>query len=283
MPTALMELHTREKWYLGEAMCKAVPFIENAVADASVLTILAISLERYYAICHPFRAQYMCTPTRSVKILAVVWIIAAAVAIPFIFYAALRYEEFYDGTKAHACSTAFTDQKGRVYILCSTALFFVMPLILLSLLYSIIIKRLVYDAKALLDGDVNSASAQKTRRQVVYMLISIKVLFFVCMLPFRVFSIFMIYTPMDKLADLGLEGYLNILCFSRIMFYMNSAGNPIMYNVLSTKFRNAFKRALGCSKDRRLERRLTLSTYYSAARQTPNHESTGDTESTMCL
>jgi hypothetical protein len=260
-----------------------VPFIENAVADASVLTILAISLERYYAICHPFRAQYMCTPARSVKILAVVWIIAAAVAIPFIFFADYRYERFYDGTNAYACSTVFKDSKSKIYILCSTALFFIMPLILLSVLYSIIIKRLVFDAKALLDGDVNSASAQKTRRQVVYMLISIKVLFFVCMLPFRVFSIFLIYTPTKRLEDLGLEGYLNILCFCRIMFYMNSAGNPIMYNVLSTKFREAFKRALGCAKDKRLERRLTLSTYYSAARQTPNNDCQADTESTMCI
>ncbi|XP_054282796.1 QRFP-like peptide receptor [Macrosteles quadrilineatus] len=50
-PTVLVEVNSKpETWVLGEEMCKAVPFIELTVAHASVLTILAISFERYSAI-----------------------------------------------------------------------------------------------------------------------------------------------------------------------------------------------------------------------------------------
>lgn len=56
---------------------KAVPFVELTVAHASVLTILAISFERYYAICEPLKAGYVCTKTRAILICFMAWIVAA--------------------------------------------------------------------------------------------------------------------------------------------------------------------------------------------------------------
>ncbi|TMW43900.1 hypothetical protein DOY81_011020, partial [Sarcophaga bullata] len=77
-PTVLVELNTKpETWILGHEMCKAVPFVELTVAHASVLTILAISFERYYAICEPLKAGYVCTKTRAILICSLAWGIAA--------------------------------------------------------------------------------------------------------------------------------------------------------------------------------------------------------------
>uniref|UniRef100_A0A182VYQ6 G-protein coupled receptors family 1 profile domain-containing protein n=1 Tax=Anopheles minimus TaxID=112268 RepID=A0A182VYQ6_9DIPT len=58
-------------------MSKAVPFVELTVAHASVLTILAISFERYYAICEPLKAGYVCTKTRALLICLAAWTVAA--------------------------------------------------------------------------------------------------------------------------------------------------------------------------------------------------------------
>lgn len=55
---------------------KLVPFIELTVAHASILTILAISFERYYAICEPLKAGYVCTKTRAMVICVVCWFVA---------------------------------------------------------------------------------------------------------------------------------------------------------------------------------------------------------------
>ena len=56
---------------------KVVPFVELTVAHASVLTILAISFERYYAICEPLKASYVCTKARALIICLLAWLFAA--------------------------------------------------------------------------------------------------------------------------------------------------------------------------------------------------------------
>ena len=43
--------------FVFQAMCYFVPYIELAVTHTSVLTILAITVERYYAICLPLQVR----------------------------------------------------------------------------------------------------------------------------------------------------------------------------------------------------------------------------------
>ena len=43
-------------------------FVENLVSSASVLTIIAVTIDRYIAVCKPLHAQSTCTPTRAFKV-----------------------------------------------------------------------------------------------------------------------------------------------------------------------------------------------------------------------
>lgn len=44
----------------------------------------------------------------------------------------------------------------------------------------------------------------------------------------------------------GIEIYYSVLYFCRCMWYLNSAMNPILYNLMSSKFREGFVKLLGC-------------------------------------
>lgn len=70
--------------------------------------------------------------------------------------------------------------------------------------------------------------------------------FFLCLLPFRALTLLIIAAPRGTLFSLGIDGWYSLLFFCRVMHYLNSALNPILYNLMSSKFREGFLRLLGC-------------------------------------
>ncbi|KAG5883581.1 hypothetical protein JTB14_014497 [Gonioctena quinquepunctata] len=220
--------------------CKAVPFVELTVAHASVLTILAISFERYYAICKPLKAGYICTKARASLICLLAWFVAAVFTSPMIGIAEFKHIEYFDGSKVPACHTLANTFWSALYFLSSIFLFFIVPLITLLVLYCIIAKNLISNAATLvLNKHIDSYSI-RARRQVILMLGTVVLSFFLCLIPFRIFIFWIIVASEETVFRLGIEKYYNILYFCRIMVYLNSAVNPILYNLMSSKFRHGF-------------------------------------------
>lgn len=84
------------------------------------------------------------------------------------------------------------------------------------------------------------------------MLGTVVVAFFVCLLPFRALTLWIILiAPENFIMDMGIELYYNLLYFCRIMIYLNSAINPILYNIMSSKFRNGFLKLCGVKVKRK--------------------------------
>ncbi|GLV44401.1 ETHR [Carabus blaptoides fortunei] len=212
----------------GSSSGKAVPFVEMTVAHASVLTILAISFERYYAICKPLKAGYVCTKTRASLICLLAWFFAAVFTSPILSISEFRHSEYYDGTSVPTCRARASTFWPSLYFIMTIVLFFMIPLILLLVIYAIIAKNLISDAtKIVLNKHIDNYNI-RARRQVVLMLGTVVLSFFLCLIPFKVFTFWIIITPVEKIAEIGIEKYYNILYFCRIMVYLNSAINPIL-------------------------------------------------------
>lgn len=165
-----------------------------------------------------------------------------------------RYEVYYDGNLEPVCLMENEYRWQTFYFLVSLGLFFVLPLAILVILYSII-------AKHLMSNPVGPAgsSALRYRRQVVMMLGAVVLSFFLCLLPFKALT-FVVVVSSESIIALGPEKYYNILYFSRIMCYLNSSINPILYNLMSSKFREGFRRLLHLPKRDHLGRKGTITT-----------------------
>lgn len=255
MPKALVEVHTRpEVWVLGEIVCHMIPFMELVVAHVSVLTMLSISAERYYAICVPLRVGYLWTQWRAMCTIAAVWLVAIATACPLFWIVEYITVDYMDNTKVPVCATMANSPLPIAYFVAKDVIFFLVPMVVLLLLYTTITRHLMrhpfVDKMAMCamrsnSGQQRSESAQhRSRKQVVFMLIAVVVCFFVCMLPSCCFRQFIIFASEETIMALGWEAYHNINFACRIMVYVNCAMNPILYNMMSTKFRCAFRRVL---------------------------------------
>lgn len=147
--------------------------------------------------------------------------------------------DYIDGTKVHVCLTKANTFWPIAFFVAIISAFFVVPLFVLVVLYTVIAVHLMADPGT---SCTDSACNQRARRQVVLMLATVVLSFFVCLLPFRVFTMWIILVPEHAFLDLGLKHYYIILYASRVMVYVNSAVNPILYNLMSSKFRRGFCR-----------------------------------------
>ncbi|XP_012341866.1 growth hormone secretagogue receptor type 1 isoform X3 [Apis florea] len=253
-PTILVEVNSGpEIWPLGEHMCKAVPFVELTVAHASVLTILAISFERYYAICEPLRVGYMCTKARATFLCFVAWIVAALCTSPILLMATYE-EENKDGTYIPTCYTKANTYWTISFVLFTIIIFFVIPFLILVVLYTVIARHLMTNPTI---SRGSSNNLLKYRKQVMLMLGTVVLCFFLCLLPFRALTLWILVVPIKVILDFGIERYFTLLYFCRVMLYLNSAINPILYNLMSTKFREGFLKLCGLGPNRRKKKKTS--------------------------
>lgn len=159
-----------------------------------------------------------------------------------------RHAEYYDGSMAPMCVTQASNVWTITYFLMTIAAFFILPLFILIILYTIIAKNLISkDGRMVKIRPSKPELSFKARKQVVLMLGAVVLSFFICLLPFRIFTLWIIIATEESVEGFGLENFYNCLYFSRIMLYLNSAVNPILYNLMSSKFRKGFRKlCFGC-------------------------------------
>lgn len=145
------------------------------------------------------------------------------------------------------CDVVAGETLPDIYTISTIILLFLVPFFILLVTYGMIARKLTSDRSALNAKNENNTT-HKARKQVVLMLGTVVFTFFLCLLPFRVLTLFVLLADTTFLKEYE-EAYQNFVYFSRIMIYINSALNPILYNIMSSKFRTGFLRL--CNRGRK--------------------------------
>ncbi|XP_067652705.1 growth hormone secretagogue receptor type 1-like [Haliotis asinina] len=238
-PTAVLDIYAMEVWYLGGVMCKTVPFVENMVANASILSILAVSIERYRVASRPL-SQHGGSCNAAVKTMVMIWVISAAVASPILFITKYKSALLLDGTSVKVCKTTLHLSWHKIYVLLSTVLFFLVPFVVLVFLYSKMCLRVLSSRRSSMEEiPAQMKEVNRLKRQLLLIVLTVVLAFFLCQTPYRAIVLWMLFDTTKSVRNLGFVGYLSLIYFTRILLYLNHAINPFLYNFVSRKFRRA--------------------------------------------
>ncbi|KHN70881.1 Dopamine receptor 3 [Toxocara canis] len=119
-------------WGLGPFLCNLYMATDVACSTASILNLLAISLDRYIAITRPLvYAHYGASGTRASAFISIVWVVSIAVALPILLGVNRVHHE-------HS-QCEFTN---AYFIIISSLLSFFLPCLAMIAVYTVIFRRL---------------------------------------------------------------------------------------------------------------------------------------------
>lgn len=254
-----------ETWFFGSFLCKLVLYLQSVSVSVSVLTLTSISIDRWYAICHPLK--FKSTATRAKRAIVLIWLTSLLLVLPDAIVLDTRPSPdlLIQTTYFTDCTYTWGDDDSRIYQLMIVLFLYVVPFALMSVFYYQIARvlwnknipgtsessqqqfRTAVVKKAGRNGAIRIVTNAPyegqigSRRKAAKMLIAVVVMFGLCYLPVHLintlrYSIGLPQTHVTTVASL----------ISHWLCYANSAVNPIIYNFMNGKFRKEFKNTFTC-------------------------------------
>ncbi|XP_069475452.1 apelin receptor A-like [Ambystoma mexicanum] len=235
----------RFNWPFGSALCKLSSYLVLLNMFASVFCLSCLSLERYLAIVRPRPAGRPRTRAALRLSLAAIWALAGVLALP-----ALLLRDTQARGNTTVCDMDFSSVASREYehlwigglSLVTTALGFVLPLLLMTAFYCFIGGRVNAHFQGLKEGP--------KRRRLLRIIVALVVVFALCWLPFHLLKSLYFLNMLEVLnLSCDLLGLISRLHpYATCLAYINSCLNPFLYAFFDPRFRAQCLQLLGIKK-----------------------------------
>ena len=270
IPYILKWVYVWNHWFgtfMGTVLCKCFHSAQAGSLAASVFSLVAISLDRSFAILFPMKTIM----TRNVVRFAIVmtWLGALALTVPLMV--AVEHTEV-EGTDYYICRENWQSMSQTTL---STFLFttaYIIPLSIIAIVYCLVGLRLW---RRKLPGNHNATAHKKIQassRRATIMLITVVVIFTLSWLPLQAMEMIKVYKP-SLLSEIPVEVSFVAPWFG----YCNSAINPIIYVIFSENYRKEFYRIL-CRGPSRTDRTRMAAVGEYIRRQPRHWEEADDDE-----
>uniref|UniRef100_A0A8C4RYU2 Growth hormone secretagogue receptor type 1 n=1 Tax=Erpetoichthys calabaricus TaxID=27687 RepID=A0A8C4RYU2_ERPCA len=241
LPFDLYRLWKYYPWIFGEVICRLFHYINEGCTYATILHITALSIERYLAICFPLKAKVFVTRRRVKYAIVLLWTLALSSAAPMLFLFGVQYENSTHPVAEHrACKyTAHALSSGLLdTMIWMSTLYFIIPMTCLTFLYGSIGWKL-WRSKTQVQGP-HAANRERYHKQTVKILAVVVLAFAICWLPFHIGRY--LFMHFQTYYEMTLSQYFNMV--SMHLFYLSASINPVLYNLMSKKYRAAAYRLL---------------------------------------
>ena len=221
----------------GTMLCKLVTGGNPAWigAIASVFSLIALAIERYFAVLYPHSIRLKLTKHKILVLIVSCWFLSAIFAIPGFW--AMVYRSDIKGC-GHTWSRPIY---AKAYTIGWTIVAGIIPIGIMTGLYSRVVYRLWFAR------DTSTEASQKAllryRRRATKMVIAVTVVYVFC------------WVPELSIFFLGFTGAINLTQIhhgiASVLIVFNSSINPVVYSLHSSHFRRHLSDLVCCRKRRR--------------------------------
>uniref|UniRef100_A0A8D0DVJ1 G-protein coupled receptors family 1 profile domain-containing protein n=1 Tax=Salvator merianae TaxID=96440 RepID=A0A8D0DVJ1_SALMN len=234
LPFLIHYYANEQHWVFGEFLCKFIRFSFHFNLYSSILFLTCFSIFRYVAIVHPIRSFSVWKKSWAIIACLASWVISLAAASPVNFLVTSVMEE--NRFACHDLSSSENLDIIRWYTWLLTCLAFYVPLITVTLCYSVIIYTLTTGPQ------MQSPSKQKARKLAFFLI----VVFYVCFLPFHIFRVVRVELRLYPVSC-DVENHIHAAyIISRPLAASNTCGNLFLYAIISDNFQQAIQSLLRC-------------------------------------
>ncbi|KAG8177180.1 hypothetical protein JTE90_015788 [Oedothorax gibbosus] len=139
MPFTLTGVLYRQ-FLFGSALCKLIPYFQAVSVSVSAWTLVSMSVERYFAICHPLQSRKWQTLSHAYRMITVVWVGSLLCMLPILVLSQLQKIKGTDKQKCRESWPSLSAEQGFTIFL--DVFLLLLPLILMSVTYALIIRTL---------------------------------------------------------------------------------------------------------------------------------------------
>ncbi|XP_019379371.1 PREDICTED: endothelin B receptor [Gavialis gangeticus] len=245
-----------EDWPFGVEMCKLVPFIQKASVGITVLSLCALSIDRYRAVASWSRIKGIGVPKWTAVEIVLIWVVSVVLAVP----EAIGFDMIsmdYKGKHFRVCllhpiqKTSFMQFYKIAKDWWLFSFYFCLPLAITAFFYTLMTCEMLKKKSGM---QIALNDHLKQRREVAKTVFCLVVVFGLCWLPLHLSRILKltIYDQRDPNRCELLSFFLIMDYIGINMATLNSCINPIALYLVSKRFKNCFKSCLCCwcqSKD----------------------------------
>ncbi len=207
--------------------------------SASVLTIVALSFDRYLAINHPVKSRTISTTVTVRFVIIGIWLMSAVAMLPLCLVRRLSEHRLTPTSRPiYFCHERWTSSGLRkLFDVFLFVFIYVIPGAIVVTLYSRTGCHLLRSDRGLRrqDSDVSSGGRLMAgRKRVARMLLILAALFALSWMPYHIIILYMDFVRV-KSSDEALVA----LYFALLVGHSHSAQNPIVYCVMNRSFRTS--------------------------------------------
>ncbi|XP_060071610.1 growth hormone secretagogue receptor type 1-like [Ylistrum balloti] len=228
--------------------CKLVAFLGYVCSDSSVWLIVAVTVERYIAVCYPLQASNLCR-LKKARFTVLIPILSLCIVNSHFFWTVqLRHEKTNTTNTVYICDAgqSFTDLVNDVWVWVDAGIYSFVPFVILSLLNGRIIQkvciakneRTLLLSKERTDIGCNSKmkhSSCEVNRKLTIMLLMVSFTFLLTTLPMNI--ILIMTKSWNEQNQQQKAAFYLAKTVSELLMYLNHTINFFLYCISGRKFR----------------------------------------------